>query len=56
MAGYISFFNLDDWFTSTFSKEEQIFMNEKYAIGGIGSTPLFFGEDAIGYNGTPAFF
>ena len=40
MAGYISFFNLDDWFTSTFSKEEQIFMNEKYAIGGIGSTPL----------------
>lgn len=56
MAGYISFFNLDDWFTSTFSKEEQIFMNEKYAIGGIGSTPLFFGEDAIGYNGTPAYF
>ena len=56
MAGYISFFNLDKWFTETFSLDEQKIMEEKYSVGGIGDTPLFFGKSATAYNGSAAFF
>ena len=56
MAGYISFFKLDKWFTETFSLDEQKIMEEKYFVGGIGDTPLFFGKSATAYNGSAAFF
>ena len=56
MAGYISFFKLDKWFTETFSLDEQKIMEEKYSVGGIGDTPLFFGKSATAYNGSAAFF
>ena len=56
MAGYISFFKLEKWFTETFSLDEQRKMEEKYSVGGMGDTPLFFGKNATAYNGSAAYF
>lgn len=56
MAGYISYFKLDEWFTETFSLDEQKYMDEKYSVGGMGDTPLFFGKNATAYNASAAYF
>lgn len=56
MAGVISFYKLDTWFTTEFTKEQQIFMDEKYKQGSTGENILYFGTKITKFNGSPSYF
>lgn len=56
MAGFISYFKLDSWFTNEFTKEEQVFMEEKYKEGSMSDDSLYFGKSSVSYNGSSAIF
>lgn len=56
MAGFISYFKLDNWFTTEFTKEEQLFMEKKYSEGSMSNDSLYFGKSSVSYNGTAAMF